>query len=431
MCAKSMTRSGGGTILGAAWVAILLSASTAMASPLDLFGFGGRSPGMAGTGVALSTGYDSVYLNPAGLADVCCKRLTLGGVYGDFALTLGDQDTGTEAATGVVFGGALPVPLGGSMRDRVGFALGLYIPTAAINRARAAMPGDPTFALLESRSQVVGLQTAIGVKINQRWRAGIGMLALAALRGGIDVTTDAAGRFTSKSEEELISYFTPILGGRYLMPERNLQLGLTFRGVSRSDYDLEVTNTLGESLPLTIPTIKIAGASQYDPLTLAFEGAWQARPDLVLVGQLAYQRWSAFPLPTQNPVAATAAQESPGFHDIVVPRIAAEWIAFGGADMSLSLRGGYWFAMSPAPEMDGQQSLLDNHRHVLAAGVGFDWPAGALPLHIDLWFQGHLLAPRRHTKELGQYQPGDVVPFYIVDTSGHVLVGGLTVGLDL
>ena len=81
MRAKSMPRSWGGTLLGAACVAILLSASTATASPLDLFGFGGRSPGMAGTGVALSTGYDSVYLNPAGLADVCCKRLTLGAGY--------------------------------------------------------------------------------------------------------------------------------------------------------------------------------------------------------------------------------------------------------------------------------------------------------------------------------------------------------------
>ena len=431
MRAKSTPRSWGGTYLGAACVAILLSAGTAMASPLDLFGYGGRSPGMAGTGVALSTGYDSVYLNPAGLADVCCKRLTIGAVYGDFALALDDQDTGTEAATGMVFGGALPIPLGGSMRDRVGFALGLYIPTAAINRARAPMPGEPTFALLESRSHVVGLQTAVGVKINRRWRAGIGMLALAALRGGIDVTTDAAGRFTSRSEEELVSYFTPILGGRYLMPERKLQLGLTFRGVSRSDYDLEVTNTLGESLPLTIPTIKIAGASQYDPLTLAFEAAWRLRPGLSLVGQLAYQRWSAFPLPTQNPVAASEPQESPGFHDIVVPRVAAEWTLSSSADMSLTLRGGYWFAMSPAPEMDGQQSLLDNHRHVLSAGIGFDWPGGLLPLHVDIWAQGHLLAPRRHTKNLDQYEPGEVVPFYIVDSSGHVLVGGLTVGLDL
>lgn len=423
----------GSRIVGGAAAAaiLLLGAVGASASPLDLFGFGGRSPGMAGTGVAIATGYDSVYLNPAGLADIRHKRLTLGGVYGDFALTMNGVETGTEPAAGMVFGGAVPIPLGDWMRDRVGFAIGLFVPTAAINRARAPFPGQPTFALLESRSQVVGLQTAVGFRIDRRWRVGVGMLALAALRGGIDVTTDAAGRFTSKSEEELISYFTPIVGARYAMPEHDLELGLTFRGVSRSDYNLEVTNDLGDSLPLTIPTILIAGASQYDPLTLALEAAWRGRPDLTLALQLAYQRWSAFPLPTQNPVAVTIAQQPPGFHDIVVPRLAAEWRVRDGGAVTLALRGGYWFAMSPAPEMSGQQSLLDNHRHVFSAGLGLGWPGGTVPLYLDLWLQAHLLVPRRHVKDPDQYQPGDEVPFTVMDTSGHILVGGLTVGVDL
>ncbi len=386
---------------------------------------------MAATGVALATGYDCVYLNPAGLADTPRKRVTLGGVYGDFSLTMGGQDTGTESAKGVIFGGELPIPLGSYMRDRVGLGLGFYVPTDAINRARAPKPGEPTFALLESRSHVVGLQIGVGVDVGSHWQVGAGFLALAALRGGIDVTTDAAGRFTSKSEEELISYFTPILGARYAMPAHDVVLGATFRGVSRSDYDLEITNELGESLPLTIPTIRIAGASQYDPLTLAIEGAWQARASLTLVGQVAYQRWGAYPLPTQNPVAVTLEQEPPGFHDIVVPRVAAEWTVRRDRHTQIAVRGGYWFAMSPAPEMDGQQSLLDNHRHVLSAGLGIARPDTAAPIHLDLWLQTHFLVPRRHTKDPSDYESPDQMPFTTLSTRGRVIVGGLTLGLDL
>jgi len=210
-----------------------------------------------------------------------------------------------------------------------------------------------------------------------------------------------------------------------------LLAGLTVRGVSRSDYDLEITNDLGDSLPLTIPEIRIAGASQYDPLTVAVEGAWQAGPSLMLTGQLAYQRWSAFPLPTQNPVSVTLEQQPPGFHDIAVPRVAAEWMVRRDPHQQIALRGGYWFAMSPAPEMDGQQSLFDNHRHVLTAGIGFARPDTSLPLHLDLWLQTHILMPRRHTKDPAQYAAADEMPFTTLNTRGRVVVGGLTVGLDL
>ena len=61
---------------------LLIAALTANAhaSPLDLFGFGGKSPGMVGTGVATANDYDALYLNPAGLALVTRRRLALGAV---------------------------------------------------------------------------------------------------------------------------------------------------------------------------------------------------------------------------------------------------------------------------------------------------------------------------------------------------------------
>src|SRR5690606_32003913 len=113
--------------------------------------------------------------------------------------------------------------------------------------------------------------------------------------------------------------------------------------------------------------------SQYDPLTVAVEAAWQWRPGVRLGAQLAYQRWSAYPPPTRTPVDGKPAPPSPGFHDIAVPRVAAEWALRLGAT-HVSARGGYSFVLSPAPEMSGPASLLDNHRHVVAAGIGVAWP---------------------------------------------------------
>ena len=64
-----MTRicSGQVPLIGAAALVFVLAAPPAQASPLDLFGVGGRSPAMAGTGVADTSSYEAAFLNPAGV----------------------------------------------------------------------------------------------------------------------------------------------------------------------------------------------------------------------------------------------------------------------------------------------------------------------------------------------------------------------------
>lgn len=404
-----------------AGVALVAAVAPAEASPLDLFGFGGRSPGLAGTGVASTTDYDAVYLNPAGLAGVRRKRATVGYTVGDFRLVLDGADTGTESPRGLTIGGQVPMPLGGALRDRVGLGFGFYVPGQAINRVRAPFPGTPTFALLESRSHVVGLMVAVGARLGTRWSAGAGVASLAILRGAIDVTTDGSGRFTTQSQQRLLTRFSPIAGVRWQW-RRDVELGAVVRAPIRSDYDLVVTNDLTAVLPLSLPLIHIAGTAQYDPLIVAAEAAWRPARGTTVTAHLAWHRWSAFPLPTQNPVTGNPPQEEPGFHDTAVPRAAIEHAqaALGG---TLAARAGYAFLWSPAPEMRGAQSFLDNHRHELTAGVGLAWPGRALPLHVDAWVQLHHLVDRRHQK--------DADPLEVHTTSGDLVVGGLTVGVEL
>lgn len=403
-------------VVALAGVSLALFCGEAHASPLELFGFGARSPGLAGTGVASTNGYESVYLNPAGLARVPRKRATIGFLAGDFGLRINGDDTGTESATGLQIGGELPMPLGGPMKDRLGLGFGFYVPQAAINRARAPFPGTPEYVLLENRSHVLALQVAVGVKLKPHLDAGLGVIALAILRGNIAVSTDAAGRFTTDSEERLLTRFAPVAGVTWHKSD-TLDLGAVVRWTSRSDYDIDVTTDVGDVVPITLPPIKIAGNAQFDPLTGAIEAAWRQRPDLLLSAQLQWQHWSSFPLPTENPVTGTPAQEPPNFHDTVNPRVSAEWTR--GA---WRVRGGLAFLMSPAPAATGQQSLLDNHRVVGAAGVGLALPKATVPLFVDAFVQFHELIPRHAVKEMD---------LQVLDTKGHIVVGGISVGVAL
>jgi len=97
----------------------------------------------------------------------------------------------------------------------------------------------------------------------------------------------------------------------------------------------------------------------------------------------------------------------------------------------MAARAGYSFVWSPAPEMDGRQSLLDNHRHVFGLGAGVSWPKTSLPIHIDAWGQVHVLASRTHRKDPSQFASPEDMPFDTLKTGGHIVVGGLTLGIDL
>lgn len=402
----------------------------AHASPLELYGFGARSSGMAGAGVASAHGFDCIFLNPAGLSRQRDRYIAGGLSYGTLNLELDGEDTGADDTVATTFALVVPLPLGGALKDRLTLGFGILVPRKAIARARAPKLGEPSFALLDSRSEIVGLQLGLGYAIDDRWSVGVGMLALATLVGDIEVRVDGAGRFITRSEQSLKSDYAPVLGVRYADPSKDWRTGLTLRGASEAGFDIEITNTLGMSLPLSLPEFQILGAPQYDPASAAAEVAYRVLPELDLALQLDYKRWSAFPLPTQNPIASSDKYPSADFHDTVVPRLSAEWQrGFGATEVSARL--GYAFFYSPAPEMKGTQSLLDNHRHLGAAGLGFAWPTSDYPFEFDLWMQWHQLMSRSHTKDPALAADPRTLPFDTVRGTGRIVVGGFTLGVRL
>lgn len=412
-----------GTVPGAA-AACLIAASVTItapshASPLELFGFGARSPGLAGGGVADANDYSSVYTNPAGLARVRHKGLAIGTAATRFRLAVNNRRKDIDNGTALIFGGAVPIPLGGALSERVVLGLGFHIPNQALVRVDRPLVGEPTFVLLDNRADSLAVQVALGVRITDRLSVGAGVLILAALAGKITVTNDAAGAFVSQSEQRLETDVAPIVGARYEL-RADLALGLAARAPSRSDYNIEIETDL-TSIPLGLPELAVAGNAQYDPGMVALGAAYVADPRLTLFADLEYRRWSAFPRPTENPVIGGSPTPAPGFHDTVVPRLAAEATRDVGP-ATLRPRVGYAFFLSPAPQATGEATLLDNHRHMLSAGLGVSLDVGAVPMRFDLWTQVHLLHLRRHTKDSGAMR---------VSSKGQIVAGGLTAGVEL
>jgi len=402
----------------------------AAASPLELYGFGGRSPALAGAGQTDSVSFDASYLNPARLGHLDHKRLTMGYFFSDFALEMNGDKTDTETAHASTFGAGLPLPLGGAWKNRIGLGLGFSIPLATMVRVRVPFPGDPVYSLLETRSQTIGVMLTTGVRLTDEWSVGAGVLTLAALTGRIFIDVDGNGTFQTESEQALETHFAPILGATWDPSDKPLSVGVVARGESRADYNIVVANDISRALPLGLPTIRIAGNAQYDPASVEAEARWDHSEDLSLYAQLAYMRWSQFPLPTLNPLEGRQEQDDPDFHDTVKPRIAAE-LRRPALSGELAMRAGYHFAWSPAPEAKGTQSLLDSHRHVFAAGLGLSWPGRYYPVYLDTWTQLHLLQSRKNTKDPDAFGPDMPLPFDTLKTSGYIVAGGITVGVDL
>jgi long-chain fatty acid transport protein len=368
--------------------ALLLFAATAHASVPDLIGIGPRQAAMAGAGVADCDDYEATYVNPAGLVAAKKRRLTAGYLGARYSLQLDGNPRNITNTDGILIGAALPLPFGGVLKDRLAIGLAFYFPVGLINRAAEDFPNIPRLALLDDRTQTVSVLVAASAQLHSRVRLGVGVLALAALVGQIVIKPDATGAATTVSEEQLITNFAPVIGVQ-VKTTSWLDLGLVLRGESRSDYNIAIKPQLGDSVPIALPTLQIKGTSQYDPLQIAVEGAFQATSALRVTVGVTWKHWSSFGQPVENATAGATPLMPPNFHDTAVPRLALEARGqrgrFGGV-----VRAGYAFEWSPAPQGD-MVTLLDADRHVVGAGLGGSFNNRHVGLRLDVFGQMQVL----------------------------------------
>lgn len=423
-------------VLLLAFLGVALGPSTASASPQDLFGYGGRTTGLAMTGASYAEGYESVFANPAGLGTVRRRGLTLGVQGAGYSLSLDGERQAIEPARGMTIGFHLPLPFGDVLEDRLVLGGAFFTPASALMIGRVHYPESPQWTVLD-RAQVLAIQVALGVDLRgllDGLTLGIGVSALANVYGVLDVRLDETNAFSSEVETQLLTTFAPLVGLRYRQPTWGV--GLSYRHELAARMDLEIATA---DLPIKLPVLTIGGVVQYDPPTLIAEGHWKPLPGSMIVVNLTTRFWSAFPggqVPTTD---GSRNAPAPDFSIIPSPRVAFEQ-TFHDSSFDLALRVGYAYEATPAPpaRMAPRRTpagepiesdrvpfrILDNDRHIVTLGAG--WTIH-LPeekaLVLDVYGQLHALAPRTH--EVGRTE--GAAPMV---TDGYILAGGWTLGLE-
>lgn len=434
-------------VAGACFAGVLSCSATALASPEDIFGYGGRTSALGGTGIAHSQGYEAVYANPALLGGLRTKKLTLGltgSTFSVFAREAGQTTRVTApGAHGMVIGADVPIPFGGDLKNRVGLGLGFYTPSDVIVRGRILYPETPQYPLFADRAQSVAIRLGLGVDIGHGIRIGGGFAALAEIVGSVNIATDATGKVGAKVEDQLVATYAPTFGASYtrqVSKKDDFVVGAVVRGKLDARFAVAVDATRLSSLNL--PVFNIAGLAQYDPFQAGIEAAL-VRTERTLAISVTWKHWSAYPgllEPTVRCEDGTACgilqPPVPDMSDTVVVRVGAEQRVYKNNHVALRARGGAFFEPTPLGSkaavsdayIRSTQTIesvpsrtLDASRVVLTWGGGVTF--AKLPFDIDFFGQLHILVPR--TIDISTKSPNEI------RASGHAVTFGTTVGIKL
>ena len=375
---------------------------------------------MAGTGVAFSNDYESTFVNPAGLARAHQRSLVFGVQGGAYRFELDDTQLPMLPVKASIIGGTIPMPFGGVMKDRLTLGLGFYTPLDVVLIGDIGYANLPRPLVLE-RAQSLAIQFGIGLDLDgavDGLRLGASLTALGSFAGKIVAGIDATGKFGSVVETQVVSSFAAIVGATYDVGD--FSFGAVWRGKVESEFVFRIET---RDLPLEVPLLNIGGIAQYDPHTFILEAAWRVTPSLLVAVGGSYALWSDYPGPLIATSRGSPEPPAVNFSNTLTPRLGAEY-AFRRGRTTLKLRLGYAYIPSPAPAARAEARYVDNDRHMLTGGAGFDLVLGddGARLFLDAYVSGSFLPARTHDAPA----PDQTVNMV---SRGFVGVGGWSLGV--
>ncbi len=402
---------------------------------------------MAGTGTAYANDYEATFTNPALLSRLRSRSFSLGYEAAVFNL----RATVAENANidfvrympfkSSIIAIAVPLPLRGALKDRIGVSFAFSTPMSLIVRGRIVYPERGQFPLLPDRAQSLAIRMGLGVDLGHGLRVGAGFAALSQVVGSVIVATDASGKVGSRVEDELVATYAPIVGVSYersVLQNQTLRVGATFRGQLAARFAIDIDATKLSSLPL--PVFNIAGTAQFDPMQVQAEIALEGEHGVVALGAT-YKRWSAFkgllePTIPCPPEACNALRPPViDYSDTVTPRGAAEGRFDLTKSLTASVRAGIAYEPTPLPEQLPASNAFDMttgkvravptryydaNRILFSLGGGIALHDPLPPIRIDVFSQVHALIRRSMKFEQGED----------ASVSGAVLVGGVAAGVS-
>jgi long-chain fatty acid transport protein len=340
------------------------------------------------------------------------------------SLFVNGLDLGVDSSRGIAVALSAPGQIG---KIHLALAGGLFLPDQHVLRARALEADKPRFALYDNRPQRLFLGANLAFRIGSRLAVGGGIAYMAKTVASVDLV----GRlgFPDPNDSDLaLAIDADVKEIRY--PQAGilfhatpwLDLGVSYRG----GYKLVLENTVRvladvgrEDDPVVENgRLELYALAQdlFQPEQWSAGLAAQLSHRLLLAFDASLHRWSRFENPATRikldidagmfndliDIPDTPPLPDPHYHDIVIPRLGAEYRLVESERHDLDLRAGYSYEPTPVPEQVGESNFIDNDKHTLSTGVGLTlrhWTdILPRPLRLDLFAAVTLLAPRSHHK---------------------------------
>jgi len=405
----------------ATWIAALVltgaGASMARADVSDLMGMDARTRGMGMATLTLCEDYTAAVCNPA--AGALATRISVGLGYSFSLANLKLNGAMNEVLDirGVPVGFNAPFALGKKMRAAV--SLMAYLPDQFLARVQLVPAYEPRFVLLDNRPHRVVVNLALSFSPRKWISLGLGATLLANAAGN-GITFNVGVKGGKKVGETAIDLVLPIkvapLVGVLIKPMPWLRFGAFYRGAIDLGVALDIVANVDVAGIVTGDAIiTLRAVNYYTPHRVELGVSVDPHPAFTLAAGVAFEMWSLYSGGVAdvrilvdlglNPPMAQAFWPPDNFQNVVSPRVGAEYRHdFAQNKYRFSARAGYVYAPTPVPAQVGLPSLVDNNRHVLAAGLGFrvNRVAGwyPYPVTLDLGFQYHALAERQTVRNL-------------------------------
>jgi len=264
-------------------MSLFLLLSTALASPADFYGFGGKTIGQGGGGVAAVNDSSACFLNPAGLSQMDQPELLYGASIIRFNMpdlpdlhwdtnrdgTINSSDPALKVdptpdpADGAAIAFSTPV------LDRFHVGAALFLPFSHLTRFQTFDPAIPTYFMLENRLHRYALAMAGSVELPHGLSFGLGARFLVrsplaihfTLSAGVSAEDAAAGEDEYVDVEvdvhaidlRLKADAVPTFGLLWDLGETSpvlegLRFGISGRGEASMDIDVVMDGQINASL---------------------------------------------------------------------------------------------------------------------------------------------------------------------------------------
>ncbi|MBU1221532.1 outer membrane protein transport protein [Myxococcota bacterium] len=390
----------------------IICSTQSRANPSDIFGLDPASRGTAQASSLINPElWSAAVHNPAALAGL--KGVTAGASwgYGYMNLNVNGRNPGILDAHGSDLG--LATSIGKIFGIPISIGTAFHLPDQMIVRLQAIPASEARFIMLDNYPHRLEAAMSAAAAVTDWMKVGFGINVMMDLIGRslhLNVGSKGGNKTSEMEIDANLPYkYVPFAGILIDRPPwlKPLRFALFFR--DQYSFRLKMNILADVDVAGIVTGDAIIALKMYDhfsPRKISASASWDFGKNFTAYASLEWMQWSKFQAGISlvkilvdlgvNPPLVEAVLPSDNFHDTIVPRLGAE---FTSGDFTL--RAGYAYYATPAPQQTGISTLMDNNRHIIAGGMSVKFKGPSFwpwPGRLHLSYQLHLLEDRLEEK---------------------------------